>query len=49
MLFRGVGRGFVVVYKIGNLKFMLVDVGMIDLVNGRCYLLVVLVKCLDED
>lgn len=49
LLFRGIGRGFVIVYKIGNLKFVLVDVGMIDLVNGKCYLLVVFVKCLDND
>ncbi|MDT9340577.1 class A beta-lactamase-related serine hydrolase [Trichodesmium erythraeum 21-75] len=49
LLPRGVGRGSVVAHKTGNLKSMLADVGMIDLVNGRRYLLAVLVKRPDED
>ncbi|OZH52855.1 beta-lactamase [Hydrocoleum sp. CS-953] len=49
LLPRGVGRGSVVAHKTGNLKSVLGDVGMIDLLNGKRYLLAVLVKRPDDD
>ncbi len=49
LLPRGIGRGSVIAHKTGNLKSVLADVGMIDLVNGKRYLLAVLVKRPDND
>ncbi|NEQ35439.1 MAG: serine hydrolase [Okeania sp. SIO3I5] len=49
LLPRGVGKGSVVAHKTGNLKSVLADVGMIDLLNGKRYLLAVLVKRPDND
>ncbi|NES04810.1 MAG: serine hydrolase [Okeania sp. SIO2F4] len=49
LLPRGVGRGSVVAHKTGNLKSVLADAGMIDLLNGKRYLLAVLVKRPDDD
>jgi len=49
LLPRGVGRGSVIAHKTGNLKSVLADVGMIDLLNGKRYLLAVLVKRPDND
>ncbi len=49
LLPRGVGRGSVIAHKTGNLKSVLADVGMIDLLNGKRYLLAVLVKRQDDD
>ena len=49
LLPRGVGRGSVIAHKTGNLKSVLADAGMIDLVNGKRYLLAVLVKRQDDD
>ncbi|MEB3339591.1 serine hydrolase [Okeania sp.] len=49
LLPRGIGRGAVIAHKTGNLKSVLADAGMIDLVNGKRYLLAVLVKRPDDD
>ncbi len=49
LLPRGVGRGSVVAHKTGNLKSVLGDAGMIDLLNGKRYLLAVLVKRPNDD
>ncbi len=49
LLPRGIGRGSVIAHKTGYLKSVLGDVGMIDLLNGKRYLLAVLVKRPDED
>ncbi|MDJ0556678.1 MAG: serine hydrolase [Microcoleaceae cyanobacterium MO_207.B10] len=49
LLPRGIGRGAVIAHKTGNLKSVLADVGMIDLKNGKRYLLAVLVKRPDDD
>ena len=49
LLPRGIGRGAIIAHKTGNLKNVLADVGMIDLLNGKRYLLAVLVKRPNED
>ena len=49
LLPRGTGRGVVIAHKTGNLKSVLADVGMIDLQNGKRYLLAVIVKRPDDD
>ncbi|MDY7006262.1 MAG: serine hydrolase [Cyanobacteriota bacterium] len=49
LLPRGIGRGTIIAHKTGNLKSVLADVGMIDLLNGKRYLLAVLVKRPDDE
>ena len=49
LLPRGIGRGSLIAHKTGNLKSVLADVGMIDLMNGKRYLLAVLAKRPDND
>ncbi|MCL2932516.1 MAG: class A beta-lactamase-related serine hydrolase [Trichodesmium sp. MAG_R03] len=49
LLPRGIGRDSVIAHKTGNLKSVLADVGMIDLVNGKRYLLAILAKRPDND
>ncbi|NEP90602.1 MAG: serine hydrolase [Okeania sp. SIO2C2] len=49
LLPRGIGRGTIIAHKTGNLKSVLADVGMIDLLNGKRYLLAVLVKRQDDE
>ncbi|NEN92305.1 MAG: serine hydrolase [Okeania sp. SIO3H1] len=49
LLPRGIGRGSIIAHKTGNLKSVLADVGMIDLLNGKRYLLAVLVKRPDDE
>ncbi|NEO52918.1 MAG: serine hydrolase [Okeania sp. SIO3B5] len=49
LLPRGIDRGSIIAHKTGNLKSVLADVGMIDLLNGKRYLLAVLVKRPDEE
>lgn len=49
LLPRGIGRGAVIAHKTGNLKSVLADVGMIDLQNGKRYLLAAIVKRPDDD
>ncbi|MEB3281341.1 MAG: serine hydrolase [Lyngbya sp.] len=45
----GLGRGAVIAHKTGNLKSVSADVGLIDLPNGKRYLLAVIVERNDED
>ena len=49
LLPRGIGRSAVIAHKTGNLKSVLADAGMIDLQNGKRYLLAVMVKRPDDD
>ncbi|MCL2923169.1 MAG: class A beta-lactamase-related serine hydrolase [Trichodesmium sp. MAG_R04] len=49
LLPRGIGRGSIIAHKTGNLKSVLADVGMIDLMNGKRYLLAVLARRPDND
>ena len=44
LLPQGVGRGGVIAHKTGNLRFMLADAGLVDVVNGQRYVLVALVE-----
>ncbi len=43
----GLGRGAIIAHKTGNLKLVSADVGVIDLPNGKRYLLAVIVERLD--
>lgn len=45
----GLGRGAVIAHKTGNLKLVSADVGLIDLPNGKRYLLAVIVERNDDD
>ncbi|MGB3188963.1 MAG: serine hydrolase [Limnoraphis sp.] len=49
LLASGLGRGATIAHKTGNLKSVSGDVGLIDLPNGKRYLLAVLVERNDED
>lgn len=49
LLASGLGRGAVIAHKTGNLKSVSADVGLIDLPNGKRYLLAVIVERNDED
>ena len=44
LLPRGLGEGAVIAHKTGNINTMLADAGMVDLPNGKRYLLAVMVK-----
>lgn len=45
----GLGKGAVIAHKTGNLKLVTGDVGLIDLPNGKRYLLAVIVERNEED
>jgi beta-lactamase class A len=49
LLASGLGRGAIIAHKTGNLKSVSGDVGLIDLPNGKRYLLAVLVERNDDD
>lgn len=44
LLPRGLGEGSVIAHKTGNINTMLADAGMVDLPNGKRYLVAVMVK-----
>jgi beta-lactamase class A len=44
LLPRGLGEGAVIAHKTGNINTMLADAGMVDLPNGKRYLVAVMVK-----
>ncbi|MEO6862848.1 MAG: serine hydrolase [Microcoleus sp.] len=44
LLPKGLGEGAVIAHKTGNIKTMLADAGMVDLPNGKRYLVAVMVK-----
>lgn len=44
LLPRGLGEGAIIAHKTGNINSMLADVGLIDMPNGKRYLLAVMVK-----
>ncbi len=44
LLPRGLGEGSVIAHKTGNIDTMLADAGMVDLPNGKRYLVAVMVK-----